>query len=54
VVSAGPRSERSAEVIKCKEYIIQDGDTCLRVGKMNKATYAQVVSWNRNIPSLYS
>jgi hypothetical protein len=54
VVSAGRLSERSTDVIKCKEYTIQDGDTCLKVGKKNKATYAQIVSWNRDVPSLCS
>ncbi|KAG8668262.1 hypothetical protein FPOAC2_07552 [Fusarium poae] len=53
-VKAGPPSERSADLSKCKQYTIQDGDTCLKVSKKNKSTYAQIVSWNRDIPSICS
>ena len=54
VLSAGPLTERSSDAARCKDYTIQDGDTCFKVGKKNKATYAQIVSWNRDVPSLCS
>lgn len=53
-VVAGSLVERSSQSVTCTEYTIQDGDTCLKVAKNNKATYAQIVSWNHNVASLCS
>jgi hypothetical protein len=43
-----------ARATNCTQYTVKDGDSCLKIGKANNATYAQIMSWNPDIKSLCS
>ncbi|RSM18313.1 hypothetical protein CDV31_002832 [Fusarium ambrosium] len=45
---------RATSAAPCKQYVIQDSDSCLKISKNNKITYAQIVSWNSEVDSLCS
>jgi hypothetical protein len=51
---AGSLLGRSDQAVTYTEYTIEDGNTCLKVAKKNKATYAQIVSWNHDVTSFCS
>ncbi|UPK92499.1 hypothetical protein LCI18_003434 [Fusarium solani-melongenae] len=52
--SATTAQARATSTAPCKQYEIQDGDSCLKIAKNNKITYAQVLSWNSQVDSLCS
>ncbi|KAM0546635.1 hypothetical protein ACHAPJ_010773 [Fusarium lateritium] len=54
VAQAASSSAAQKSASQCTQYMVQEGDTCLKVAKKNKATYAQIVSWNSDIQSLCS
>lgn len=35
----------------CKTYTVQDGDSCVSIGRSSGATWAQLLSWNSDINS---
>ncbi|RSM03029.1 hypothetical protein CEP52_007638 [Fusarium oligoseptatum] len=45
---------RATSAPPCKQYVIQDSDSCLKISKNNKITYAQIISWNSEVDSLCS
>ncbi|KAG6978016.1 LysM domain-containing protein [Fusarium oxysporum f. sp. conglutinans] len=54
VTQAIPSGSPQPSAPHCKEYVVKEGDTCLKIAKQNKVTYAQVVSWNRSLKSFCS
>ncbi|TVY74073.1 hypothetical protein Focb16_v004738 [Fusarium oxysporum f. sp. cubense] len=54
VTQATPSGSPQPSAPRCKEYVVKEGDTCLKIAKQNKVTYAQVVSWNRSLKSFCS
>ncbi|RSL67276.1 hypothetical protein CEP53_003069 [Fusarium sp. AF-6] len=53
-VSFAATVQARATSAPCKQYEIQDSDSCLKISKNNKITYAQIVSWNSQVDSLCS
>lgn len=45
-ILAGVLSSFVSAATTCKQYTVQQKDTCRTIAKANKVTYAQLLSWN--------